>query len=380
MEEKIDGTEKFAFVLGTRPEIIKLSSMIKNCQKRNIPFFIIHTGQHYSPNMDAYFFDGLDLPQPKYNLNIKCASAKHQGEHVGKMLTDIEKVFLDEKPSVVFVQGDTNTVLAGALAASKLHIPLAHVEAGLRSYDNSMPEEINRKITDHISNFLLAPTEVQRKILISEGIDEKNIYVTGNTIVDVVCHYRNILGTKTDIMNQLSLHNKDFILVTLHRQENVDKKERLSSALNGLELVHKKYGYDVVYPIHPRTRKMIQEFDITVPSCITLIEPVGYFDFMALQKNAKLILTDSGGIQEESCILGVPCVTLRDNTERPESIHVGSNILAGILPNEILCASDKMLSGPKTWENPFGDGKSGEKIIDLVLRDKTKRQIDNKEA
>ncbi|MEM3586817.1 MAG: UDP-N-acetylglucosamine 2-epimerase (non-hydrolyzing) [Candidatus Hadarchaeum sp.] len=355
---------KIAIILGTRPEIIKMSPIIRECKKRGLDYFVIHTGQHYSYNLDRIFFQELKLPQPRYNLNV--GSGSH-AEETGKMLIKIENVLVKEKPNITLVQGDTNTVLAGALVASKLHIKIGHVEAGLRSYDRKMPEEINRVLTDHISDYLFAPTKYAESTLLGEGISKEKIFVTGNTIVDAV--NQNLeLAKKMNILNKLNLKKKGYFLVTAHRQENVDVKERLSNVLKGLDLVHREFGLPLVYPIHPRTKKRIREFRLKVPNCVRLIEPVGFLEFLQLEANAKLVLTDSGGVEEETCILRVPCVTLRDSIDRPETLDVGSNFLAGVNPEKILDGVKNMITKRK-WVNPFGDGKSGKRIIDIVCQE-----------
>lgn len=361
---------KIAIILGTRPEIIKMSPIIRECERRGLDYFIIHTGQHYSYNLDRIFFHQLQLPEPRYNLNV--GSGSH-AEETGKMLMKIESVLVKEKPDVVLVEGDTNTVLSGALAASKLYIScknnvtwckIGHVEAGLRSYDRRMPEEINRILTDHISDYLFAPTKHAENILLGEGLPREKIFVTGNTIVDAV--KQNLkLAKKTDVLEKLNVERKKYFLVTAHREENVDVEKRLRNILRGLELVHKEFGLSLIYPIHPRTEKRMREFKLKVSDGIRLIEPVGFLEFLRLEAEAKLVLTDSGGVEEETCILGVPCVTLRDSIDRPETLEVGSNFLAGVNPEKILDGVKEMVV-KRNWENPFGDGRSGKRIIDIL--------------
>lgn len=341
-----------------------MSPVIRECQRRKIDFFILHTNQHYSKNLDKIFFKELGLPKPKYNLGV--GSGFH-GEQTGRMLMGIEKILIREKPHIVLVEGDTNTVLAGALAAVKLHIKIGHIEAGLRSYFREMPEEINRILTDHISDLLFAPTEKAKENLLKEGIPNDKIFVTGNTIVDAVYQNLKIAPKRSKILQKLYLKKKNYFLLTLHRAENVDVKERLEKILEGLKLVYKKINLPLIFPIHPRTKKRIEEFRLKVPRGVNLIEPLGYLDFLLLEANAKLIFTDSGGVQEEACILGIPCVTLRDNTERPETIKVGANILAGANPQKILVSSILMFNKNKKWPNPFGDGKSAKKIVKILL-------------
>ncbi|MFC1940784.1 non-hydrolyzing UDP-N-acetylglucosamine 2-epimerase, partial [Chloroflexota bacterium] len=237
--------------------------------------------------------------------------------------------------------------------------------AGLRSYDRNMPEEINRILTDHCSELLFAPTEQVKLVLKGEGIPEEKIFVTGNTIVDAVYQSLEIAGSKAKVISTLGLKPREYFLVTIHRQENVDNRARFDSILEGLYGVAAEFKLPVVYPVHPRSRKMMAEFNLDVRG-LRLVEPVDFLDFLQLEKNARLVLTDSGGVQEESCILGIPCVTLRDNTERPETVEVGANILAGVLPDKILEKTKLMLGKENNWVNPFGDGTAGEKIVTIV--------------
>lgn len=353
---------KIAVVLGTRPEIIKMAPVIRELEKRGENYFILHTGQHYSYNLDKVFFEQLELPQPRYNLEV--GSGSH-AEETGKMLIGMEKILLEEESGIVLVEGDTNSVLAGALAAAKLHIKVGHVEAGLRSYDRTMPEEINRVLTDHLSDYLFAPTPKAKQILLGEGIPEEKIFVTGNTIVDAAYQNLEIAKRQGNILSRLSLKAKEYFLLTLHRQENVDNPARFLPILKGLDRVADEFHLPVIYPIHPRSRKRMNESNLK-PQNLTLIDPIDFLGFLQLENNARLILTDSGGVQEESCILGVPCVTLRDNTERPETLEVGSNILAGTTPEKILECSQMMLGRENNWSNPFGDGKAGERIVSII--------------
>ncbi len=364
---------KIAVVLGTRPEIIKMSPVIRELERRQTDYFILHTGQHYSYSLDEVFFKQLKLPQSKYNLEV--GSGSH-GEQTARILIGVEEVLQKENPDIVLVEGDTNSVLAGALAAVKLHIEVGHVEAGLRSYDRQMPEEINRTLTDHCSDYLFAPTGEARAILLGEGITEERIFVTGNTIVDATYQNMEIARGNINTLNTLDLKPKQYFLVTLHRKENVDNRARFLSILKGLDKLADEFHLPVIYPIHPLSRKRISEFDLK-PRNLTLTDPVDFIGFLQLENNARLILTDSGGIQEESCIMGIPCVTLRDNTERPETLEVGSNILAGTIPEKILECSQIMLGRENNWQNPFGDGKAGERIVGILLEcNSSKSRID----
>ncbi len=354
---------KIAIILGTRPEIIKFSPIIKYLIKTKHKFFVIHTGQHHSKNMTNIFFEELRIPQPNYNLKI--GSGTH-AEQVGRAMIEIEKILFMKKPEIVLVQGDTNSSLAGALTASKLNIPVGHVEAGLRSWDETMPEEKNRIVIDHISKFLFTPTKVSYENLIKESIDKGKIFVTGNTISDVVKENIQKAKSHKDILQRLNLTSKKYILVTLHRQENVDSKRNLANLCLALKMVNEKLGYTVLWPIHPRTAKKLMEYKINTSNGIIKINPVGFFEFLFLEMNAALIITDSGGVQEEACILNVPCITVRDNTERPETITVGSNVLAGSNPRKkLLILAQSALKSRKTWENPFGEGAS-KNIVDII--------------
>ncbi len=353
---------KIAIVLGTRPEIIKMSPVARALEERNANFLIIHTGQHYSYNLDRVFFEQLNLPPVKYNLEV--GSGSH-AEQTARALIGIERILQEEKPDIVLVEGDTNSALAGALAAVKLHIEVGHVEAGLRSYDRQMPEEINRILADHCSDYLFAPTEKAKAILLGEGIPEKKIFVTGNTIVDAVHQNLAIAREKGDTLSDLHLNPGEYFLVTLHRQENVDNRARFNPILEGLDRVATRFHQPVIYPIHPRSGKRMSEFNLRFKK-VNLIDPMDFLSFLQLESEARLILTDSGGVQEEACTLGVPCVTLRDNTERPETIEVGSNVLAGASPDRILECAEFMLNKETNWENPFGNGTAGRSIVKIL--------------
>jgi UDP-N-acetylglucosamine 2-epimerase (non-hydrolysing) len=354
---------KIAVILGTRPEIIKMSPLIRELEKRNLDYFILHTGQHYDYLMDKEFFEELELPEPRYNLNVGRNEYRKQ---VGLMIRSIAKVLVKEKPDIVFVQGDTNSVLAGALAANKVRIKIAHHEAGLRSHDLSMPEETNRIITDHIADYLFAPTGDAFKNLKEEGIKESKIYLTGNTIVDAVRENIELAEKKKEILKKFNLKKGSYILATAHRAENVDIEKRLKGILDGLNLVAQYFKIPVIYPIHHRTANNIKKFGLTIPAGIKIIEPLGYLEFLQLESNSKLIITDSGGLQEEACILKIPCVTVRENTERPETLNAGFNMLAGTDPERILASAREMTQSKKNWSNPFGDGHAAEKMLEAT--------------
>jgi UDP-N-acetylglucosamine 2-epimerase (non-hydrolysing) len=352
-----------AIVIGTRPDIIKMSPIIRECLENDIPYYLLHTGQHYSYEMDRVLFEELELPGEHYNLDVGSGS---QAEQSGKILLGVERVLEKEPADIVLVQGDTNTVLAGALAAVKLHIPVGHVEAGLRSFDRSMPEEINRVVTDHISDYLFAPTTIAREHLLEEGIPDETIHMTGNTIVDAVFQNLEISQRRGNVLPRFGLASGKYFLVTAHRVENVDYKSHLENIFKGLQAIQKEFDLPLIFPIHPRTQKMLSKFEISSKG-IQIIPPVGFLEFLDLEANARLVLTDSGGVQEETCILGVPCVTLRENTERPETLDVGSNVLAGTDAGRIVMAARKMLESPCNWSNPFGDGTAGKSIVRICV-------------
>jgi len=353
---------KISVVLGTRPEIIKMAPLLKILEAKKADFFTLHTGQHYSYEMDQVFFDQLELPRPR--INLEAGSGTH-AEETAKMLVGIEKVLLNERPDIVLVEGDTNSVLAGALAAVKLGIRVGHVEAGLRSYDRTMPEEINRVITDHIASYLFAPTLKAKQTLLGEGIHQGKSFVTGNTIVDAVSLYLETARQKVDIRRQFHLTPQKYFLATLHRQENTDNHERFTSIMEGLSGTAAQFRVPVIYPAHPRSRKRLDSLK-KPPKGLKIIDPVDFFSFLQLESNARLILTDSGGVQEEACILHVPCVTLRDNTERPETVDAGANIVAGAAAEYIVECATKMLERKTDWTNPFGDGHAAERIINII--------------
>ena len=301
------------------------------------------------------------------------------GSQTGEMIKGIEKILMNETPDIVLVEGDTNTVLAGGISAVKLHIPVGHVEAGLRSFDRKMPEEINRILVDHISEYLFAPTDIARNNLLHEGIQRDKIYVTGNTIVDAVYQNLEIAKRKSKIMKELSLKNKSYILITAHRQENVDDEIRLKNIVKILNSIK----YETIFPIHPRTVKRLKEFGYYINNeNVQIIEPIGYLDFLILLSNAKIVLTDSGGIQEETNILHVPCLTLRDNTERPETVEVGSNVIVGVNPDVVLNEINKIMDDRNIYNSMksapvvYGDGKSAIYIIDY-LENKLRISLNN---
>ncbi len=350
-------------MVGTRPEVVKMAPVIRAAIEAGIETVVLHSGQHYSRDMSEIFFDQLDLPAPDHNLEVGSGSHPFQ---IGTMLLRLEQVLADERPDILLVEGDTNTVLAAGLTANKMGIRVGHVEAGLRSADRQMPEEINRILVDHLADELYAPTASAADNLRREGIDPERISVTGNTVVDeVLRHLPRAL--------ELPAHpaaRSPYLLATVHRAENTDAPDRLAGIVDGLRRTSDAFDARLLLSLHPRTAGRIHDFGIELPDSFTILTPVGYFESLALQARAALVLTDSGGLQEEACTLGVPCVTLRDNTERPETIHAGANVLAGADPGRILDAALEMIDRRGSWSNPFGDGRSGERIIARITRQK----------
>lgn len=363
--------KEVAVVVGTRPGIIKFSPVIHALRKQDVPFFIIHTGQHYSYNMDKQFFEDLELPEPRYSND----TVRHQKSHGGQtaeMIVRVEKALLESHPRLVIVGGDANTNLAGAIATRKLvSITLAHMEAGLRSNDWRMPEEHNRVMIDHISDILFCPTKNNQENLYRESVNGR-IFLTGNTIVDAVKRNLVLAKKKANAIQRLELEGpKDFAVLTLHREENVDTFEILKKHINNIALVGKEFQGKIIFPLHPRTKLRLKEFNLEQRlkniDSLRIIEPLGYLDMLLLMRNAKFIMTDSGGIQEEACIIGTPCITLRDNTERPETVFVGSNQVVGTSQDKLHDAMQHFLSTPHLhWENPYGDGKAADRIVKIV--------------
>lgn len=353
-------TAPIAFVLGTRPEIVKLAPLIRACESADIDHTVIHTGQHYSDELDSVFFDDLELAPPDHNLAV--GSGPH-AEQTGEMLRGLGELIQAEDPETVIVQGDTNSALAGGLVASKLEVELGHVEAGLRSFDREMPEEINRILIDHAADSLFAPTDDAADNLRDENIPDRRVEVTGNTVVDAVEQNASLAASKSDILDELGIEPGEFALMTAHRPGNVDDRERFAGLLDGISEYAEVTNVDVVYPIHPRSEERLTEYDLPVPDAIQCVEPLNFLDFLRLENTASVVFTDSGGVQEETCILGTPCVTVRDSTERPETVDVGSNTLAEPTPDSIVGSAFEVKSGDNDWETPFGDGDAAERIL-----------------
>lgn len=364
---------KIISIVGARPQFIKaavISREIKEYNKTNfnkIEEIIVHTGQHFDDNMSQIFFDEMNIPEPSYNLDVSSLS---HGAMLGRMTERIEDVLLEEKPDCIIVYGDTNSTLAGAIAAKKLKIKIAHIEAGLRSFNIIMPEEQNRLLSDRISDFLFCPTEKAMYNLIKEGIADslygQKAYFTGDVMYDAVLHYKSIADKTSDILEVCNLTENNFILTTIHRAETTDNISTLKEILETLNEISN--DIEVVIPIHPRTKNIMLQNNLDQGK-LTLIEPVSYFDMLKLEQNAKLIMTDSGGVQKEAFFMRKPCITLRNETEWVELIENKVNYLAGVKKDKILEYYDKIkLLNQADFEKGFyGDGRAGEKILKILL-------------
>ncbi len=343
---------KIASIAGARPQFIKAAPLDREFRKLH-EHLLIHTGQHYDYLMSAVFFEQLGIPEPAYDLGV--GSASH-GRQTGEMLIRIEETLISERPDCVLVYGDTNSTLAGALAAAKLHVPVAHVEAGLRSFNHWMPEEINRVMTDHISDLLFAPTEAAIHNLSKEGIN-KGVFNVGDVMYDEVLYCIDLVESQSKILSSLNLQRGSYLLATIHRPSNTDNLENLSNILAGFN----ELGEEIVFPVHPRTRQAIGRTGVELSSGVRVLEPVSYLDMLALERDARLILTDSGGVQKEAYFLGVPCVTLREETEWVETTEAGWNIIVGASKARLIEAvRDFRPQG--TRPQIFGDGQASEKI------------------
>jgi UDP-GlcNAc3NAcA epimerase len=313
---------KIISIVGARPQFIKCAPVSRELRKEHEEI-LVHTGQHYDPEMSDIFFDELQIPRPDYNLGV--GSGSH-GKQMGEILARVEDVLLKEKPGLVIVYGDTNSTLAGALAAAKIHIPVAHVEAGLRSFDRTMPEEINRVVTDHVSDLLLCPTKTAVKNLAAEGVT-KGVHLTGDVMVDALEYNKGVAAKKSLVLKRFGLSRKSYLVVTIHRPANTDSRVNIEAILSALG----DSDIPVLFPLHPRTKNVLKEYGFLdhLPSNLIVIEPLGYLDMLQAMAGARKILTDSGGIQKEAYLLGVPCITLRENTEWVETVKDGWNMLVG---------------------------------------------------
>lgn len=377
--------KKIITIIGARPQIIKsaaISRAIRTQFHTEIQELIVHTGQHYDENMSAVFFDELEIPTPHYNLNI--GSGSH-GVQTAKMIEGLEQIYLQEKPDAVIVYGDTNSTIAGALAAIKIQIPVIHIEAGLRSFNKQMPEEVNRIACDHMSTLLFSPTKTGVENLTAEGFkpntsskasaDHPKVYHCGDVMYDNSLYFSSVSEQKSTILNELSIVPNEFVLCTIHRDSNTDVAENLTAIFEALLSITKKSGETIVLPLHPRTKNKLAEQlsptllnEIDQSTAFKIIDPVGFLDIIALEKNAKLIITDSGGLQKEAFFFQKPCIILRDQTEWTEIVENGNAILVGADKNNIESAYETLTTSKSFTYPPFyGDGKGAEFICQKII-------------
>ena len=363
---------KFCIVLSTRPEIIKLSPLIRKLTKNKDEFYLINTNQHFLDKMSKVFFDFFKITGKIYNIS---PNKNSQVTFFSDSVKSIEKIIKKNKPTFLVVQGDTNTGLAGCMAASlvnrsledKNKIKIVHIEAGLRSFDNTMPEEINRKIMDQMSDILFPPTKFDFNNLKKDNcLKSKKVFIVGNTISDVLKKY-SLIADKVNILKKLKLTKNKYFLVTLHRPESVDIKKNLSSLFKTFKVLHKIYGYPIIFPIHPRTKDKVKKLNLSFDKFVNIIEPLEYLEFLKLMKDSKIVLSDSGGIQEEASILGVPCITLRTTTERQITLIRNVNIMAGYNHDKILNAVKKFHRIKIKKIKDFGNGDVTNKIYKKLI-------------
>lgn len=359
MKKRADG-KKVMLVAGARPNFVKIAPIMRAMDGR-FEQFLVHTGQHFHVRMSKVFFDELDIPEPDINLEV--GSGRH-GEQTAAVMERIEKVFIEQKPELVLVVGDVNSTMAATLASSKLRIPVAHVEAGLRSFDREMPEEINRVVTDVLSDVLFTTEEIAGLNLAAEGIDKKKVHLVGDVMVDTLFDRMGAIDA-CDVVERLGLEPNEYAVATIHRQSNADDPKVLGTVLSAFDEIADRIR--VVFPCHPRTAKRMREFGLG-NGVVTIVEPLGYVDFMKLVKSSRLVMTDSGGLQVETTVLEKPCITLRGTTERPVTIEKGSNVLAGTNPDIIIRQAFAVLEGatknievPKLW-----DGHAAERIANII--------------
>jgi len=359
---------KIVTVVGARPQFIKAAAVSRAIREHNrssgesvIHEVIVHTGQHYDENMSQVFFDELDIPRPDYNLEV--GGGTH-GAMTGQMLEKIEQVLMAEDPDWVLIYGDTNSTLAGALAAVKLHIPVAHVEAGLRSFNMRMPEEVNRILADRVSTLLFCPTETAVKNLRREGMTN-GVHNVGDVMYDASLFYRDMAREKSSILEDLGLVAGEYVLVTCHRAENTDNPKRMKQIAEAFERIAEDIR--VVFPVHPRTRNVLQEMGIyaRLSERLSIIPPVSFLDMVRLEESAKAIVTDSGGVQKEAYFFGVPCITMRDETEWVETVEMGWNVLTGASSERIIASVNVRRLG-ETGKRLYGDGNASMKIVETL--------------
>ena len=365
---------KIACIVGARPNFMKIAPILEAMKPYpKLQPLLVHTGQHYDYEMSGVFFEDLNIPEPDVYLGVGSGSHAVQ---TAKIMIEFEKVVLEHKPNMVLVVGDVNSTLACALVAAKLHIPVAHVEAGVRSFDKSMPEEINRILTDAFSDYLFPPSNYGCENLRHEGIPEEKIFLVGDVMIDTLLKHKD-KAAATPILNELGLQKGKYALMTMHRPHNVDIKENLIKILDAIQEIQSKI--QIVFPMHPRTRRRIKEFQLGEKMSDMknqmITEPIGYLRFLNLMAHAKFVITDSGGMQEETAVLNVPCLTLRDNTERPETINEGTNTLVGNNTQRIIEESFKILDGQgKTGTYPeLWDGHASERIVSILTKEDWRR-------
>ena len=347
-------------ILGTRPELIKIYPVVSFFKKKKIQYKIIHTGQHYSGNLSKIFLKDFKVLKPDYNLKI---GSKSHAQQTAQMMISIEKIIRKNKFKAIIVYGDTNSALAGALVVSKYkNIKLIHLEAGLRSFDKNMPEELNRRLIDHASDILFCPTSTSKKYLISEDINPKKIFVIGNTICDAI---KSPL-VQNQIKKALNI-TFEYAVLTIHREENTENENNLKKIIEELEKFFKKTNIKIIFPVHPKTKKLLNKINYDKKN-IKAIDPMNYFNFLKLIKNSKIIFSDSGGIQEEACIMKIPLITIRNSTERPETLKIGCNILSKISQKNIYLNAIKIIKRKINWRNPYGDGKASQKLYYIIKK------------
>ncbi len=356
-------------IVGARPNFMKIAPIHRLMQASDrFVATLVHTGQHYDEKMSQIFFHDLNLPEP--DIYLGCGSGSH-AQQTGAIMIALERILLERKPQLVLVVGDVNSTLAASLVASKLQVPIAHVEAGLRSFDRTMPEEINRLVTDSLADFLFVTEESGRRNLLHEGIDPDKIHFVGNVMIDsLMSHLKR--AQQSTVLDDLGLNHQPYALLTLHRPSNVDDQRNFDQILLALEQIALRVP--IIFPIHPRSRKMLTQFQfdhrIAKAKNLRLIEPLGYLDFLKLMNHASLVLTDSGGIQEETTVLGIPCLTLRRNTERPVTVEIGTNVLVGMDTDRIVEESFKILDGHSRQGQvpPLWDGQAAQRIVAILAQ------------
>ena len=352
---------KVITIIGARPQFIKAATVSRAFKKYypETQEIIVHTGQHFDENMSDVFFLELSIPTPDYKLGI--GGGTH-GQNTGRMIEHIEEVLINEKPDWVLVYGDTDSTLAGALAASKLHIKIAHVESGLRSFNKRMPEEINRILTDQVSSILFTPSKLATDNLTYEGVSSEIIHQVGDVMFDASIFYNKISDQESNILEQLDIIDAEYMLLTIHRRENTTSKVKLENIMHGLE----ESDRNIIWPLHPGTKHQLEKFNIAIPKNIKIIDPVGYLDMISLQKNSQLVITDSGGVQKEAYFYQVPCVILRDETEWVELIENGYSVLSGSDSKRIKEAINNMVLSEIDGRHLYGQGDAAEKIVKVL--------------